>query len=492
MGEKNTSEYRSIFKATGVFGGVQICSILFSIIKSKIVAIWLGTTGFGIISIFNSSTSLISSLSNLGLQSSSVRDIAAAAASSDKEALSHKVSLTKKLAIITSVLGALITIVLSPILSNSFFKSFDYTVPFIFLSLVILFTGLSHQNNAVLQGTRSIRYLANSTLLSSLLGLLCSIPLFFFLREKGIVFSLILTAVFAYLCSSRFVRKLSITVNRLSLTDTVREGWPIVKLGIFIALSNNVAYLIQFLLKAYISNKGGVGDIGLFQAGWSLNAQYVGLIFMAMSKDYYPRLCQCVGDNKAMERKVIEQSEIGLLLLAPMIALMISFISPVIILLYSKEFLSITSMTTLLLVGTIVQVASWGIGYVFLAKNDGRVYFFNEVLTKLIMLPLYILGYSLYGLEGLGYSFILNQVIYFIWVAVAAKVRYGITYSKGFFFLFFSVIIATILFVFLKNRMGIVLSVIYIIAICVISFIELDKRLQLRQLLQGFFLSLKK
>lgn len=97
--------YTSIFKATTLFGLVQIISIIISIIKSKLVALWIGTTGFGIISIFNSSTSLISSITNLGIQSSAVREIASN--SEDKRNLSLAIEITKKLALYTSYWGHL-------------------------------------------------------------------------------------------------------------------------------------------------------------------------------------------------------------------------------------------------------------------------------------------------------------------------------------------------------------------------------------------------
>ena len=64
--KKEQEGYQTAFKATALFGGVQVINILVSILKSKIVALWLGTTGFGIMSLFNSATSLIYSITNLG------------------------------------------------------------------------------------------------------------------------------------------------------------------------------------------------------------------------------------------------------------------------------------------------------------------------------------------------------------------------------------------------------------------------------------------
>ena len=47
-GEEKKNIYRTIVKATGLFGGTQVFTILCSIIKTKLVAIWLGAEGVGL------------------------------------------------------------------------------------------------------------------------------------------------------------------------------------------------------------------------------------------------------------------------------------------------------------------------------------------------------------------------------------------------------------------------------------------------------------
>lgn len=429
MEEKKS--YTSIFKSTSLFASVQVVSIIISIIKSKLVAIWIGTIGFGIISIFNSSISLITSITNLGIQSSAIREIASI--STDVKSLSKAVTVTNKLAIYTSLLGASLTVIFSPFLSHLFFHTYNYTYSFILLALVVFFTGMYNQYYAVLQGTHKLKQLAISSLSGALLGLLFSIPCFFFFHENGIVPSLVISSVSIMIISYIYVRKLAIKKHNISFKDVFRQGSSTVKLGIYIALSNNVTFLTMFLLKAFISNSSTIEDVGLFQAGWSLNAQYIGVVLTAMSKDYFPRLSKIAKNNELVSRTMSEQGEIGLLLIVPVLTFLLTFINFFIVLLYSTEFLLIVPMTKLLLLGTIVQIAGWGLGYVFLAKNNGKVYFFNEVGSRIILFPLYIVGYRYDGLEGLGYAFILNQIIYFFLVAAVAYNKYDISYTKQFY-----------------------------------------------------------
>ena len=56
---EETQSYKSIFKSTSLFGGVQVYNILLSIIKTKFIAVLLGTTGMGIMGLYQSTICLI-------------------------------------------------------------------------------------------------------------------------------------------------------------------------------------------------------------------------------------------------------------------------------------------------------------------------------------------------------------------------------------------------------------------------------------------------
>ena len=78
MVEKSNSNFKSALKGTTLLGGVQVFKILLAIIRSKIVAVFLGPAGVGVLGLFNSALDLIYGFSNLGLGTSAIREIAAA------------------------------------------------------------------------------------------------------------------------------------------------------------------------------------------------------------------------------------------------------------------------------------------------------------------------------------------------------------------------------------------------------------------------------
>ena len=240
-------------------------------------------------------------------------------------------------------------------------------------------TCIYNGNYALLQGTRNLKFMAKANIFGALAGFLISLPFFYFLREEGIVWALILTAISTTVVSFYFSKKVKLIKINQTCKESYKLGLKTVKLGIMMSLSSISVLIVQFITKTFIVNNGGIEDVGLFQAGWALNASYLGLVFTAMGKDYFPRLSQISSDNERIKLSVNQQAEIAILILAPLIIIMIVFMPFFIEILYSSDFLPIVQMATCLLIGSIIKAGSWGISFVFLAKSEGKLYLFNEL-----------------------------------------------------------------------------------------------------------------
>lgn len=79
------SQYRSILKATSIFGGTQVLSMLVTIIRSKFVAILIGSAGMGLSSMYMSSLTMIITIFGLGIGTSVVRELSACRENKDME-----------------------------------------------------------------------------------------------------------------------------------------------------------------------------------------------------------------------------------------------------------------------------------------------------------------------------------------------------------------------------------------------------------------------
>ena len=112
------STYRQIFKATSIFGGVQIFNILINIIKSKILAVLLGPTGIGLFGMLNSTLDVLKTITGLGINSSAVKEISEAAGSGDIVKVSRILKTLQRWLLLTGLLGFIVTLLLASHLSQ--------------------------------------------------------------------------------------------------------------------------------------------------------------------------------------------------------------------------------------------------------------------------------------------------------------------------------------------------------------------------------------
>jgi len=405
------SSYRQIFKATSIFGGVQVFNILIGIIRVKFVAVLLGTKGVGIIGLLNSPLQLITSVTGLGISFSAVRDISAANGSGDKITISKTIKTLRQWSWLTGLAGAVVTVSFAPLLSQWSFGNREYTWAFIWLSITLLLQAISKGQSAVLQGTRRLREMAKAGVIGSFLGLVTSIPLYYWYGLKGIVPALIVTALTGLLISWYYSRKVPVEKSSLSTDEVIHRGVRMAKLGIAMTVAGFLASLSTYILNAFISHNGGVEQVGLYNAGWGVVGQYTAIIFAAMATDYFPRLSAVQDDNLQVRNMVNQQVNAALLIVTPMLILLIVAMPIVVRILYTPEFLPVVMFAVLTLLGIPFKTVSWAMGYVYLAKGDGKLFVTMEIISGLVILGSNLLLYYLFGLNGLGLSFIITYFL---------------------------------------------------------------------------------
>jgi O-antigen/teichoic acid export membrane protein len=336
----------------------------------------------------------------------------------------------------------------------------------------------------VLQGLRKLQYLAKADLSGSILGLLISVPLYYVWGIKAIVPTIIISSIVFLLRSWYFSNKIKLEPVKVSKTITIAEGKNMLIMGFMISLSGLITLGVGYLVRVFISRTGGVGQVGLYNAGFSIIITYVGMIFTAMATDYYPRLSAVAYNNELSKKTINEQAEIALLILAPIIMVFLVFINWVVIILYSTKFIAINEMVHWAALGMLFKAASFPIGYIFVAKGDSKIFLFSEVLANIYILLFSILGYYFLKLEGLGISFFIGYILVYVQVYIIAKVKYNFSFSKAFLRVFLIQLVLTVVCFILVKWMSKPYS--YIIGCFLIvlsawfSFKELNKRIGIK------------
>ena len=403
-GETNIS--RTIVKAMGVFGSIQVFNILCSVVRTKLVVLWIGPLGMGLFAIFNSAIDMIVNIANFGMRTSATRSISMASDNPDK--LNRISVAARRWAMWLGALGAIAMIIASPWLSEMSFGDRSHVWGYVILAIAVFANSLTLGEQAVMQGTSMLKKLAQASFYGALVGLILSIPLYYFLGEQSIVPSILCYSL-SVLIFSYFIRKKGIGLQGCTLTikDTLAIGKDFLKLGIFITLTDVVSQTSNYIFISYLNNVANTETVGYYQAGYTLIARYTGLILSALCVEYFPRLSKVAHSNMKLNIFVSQEINIALMVLTPVIVAFILFARLIITILYTDEFFIIQNFITIGIVGMVFRVFSWCMSFVVLAKGRGKMFFIIEVMDIFVFLGAYITAYHFYGLDGFGGAFIL-------------------------------------------------------------------------------------
>lgn len=400
-----SDSYKSIVKSTGIFGGVQVFTTLFGILKTKLIAVFLGAEGIGIYGLLLSTISMISSIANSGIKHSGVRDIALYTDIQD-ENLSKRITIIYRYSLTMGIIGMLITLILSRPLSVLLFKNTSYTVAFMFLAIVVLTDQLANAQLVVLQGLRQLSFLAKANLIGSFLGLIVAVPVFYFRGMQGIVPVILLSSILLLLRALYYVRKLPVKRVSISWKESYRQGFPMIKLGASLSFSLILGMGSLYFLRVFIGRESGMEHLGFYNASVTVVDTYVGMIFTAMSTDYFPRLSTIHKDKIASARLINEQSEMGVIGIVPLIQWMITFSCLCVLILYSTDFIPMISLLRLLLCGVLFKAVVYAFDYYLIAQGKSKIFIVNEILSWSYIVLGAVAGYSLLGFEGIGWGYL--------------------------------------------------------------------------------------
>ena len=426
---KKTNGYKHILQYTGLFGGVQTLNILVGMVRNKLVAMILGPDGMGLISLFNSTLKLMSDSTNFGISISAVKNISEYFDKSDEIKLADTVKLVRSWSLLAGLLGMLLCILLSPLLSKFTFSWNGHTLHFILLSPIVFMMAISSGELAILKGIRKLKNLAFISIYNVLGALITSVPLYYFFREKAIVPSLIIMAFIQMILTIVYSYR-TYSLKLMNKFRSLRDGLDMIRLGIAFVLAGVLGSGADFVIRSYMNNVGGIDTVGLFNAGYMLTMTYVGMVFAAMETDYFPRLSGVNQLRFSFNQIVNRQIEVMLLLVSPLLVLFALLLPILLPLLYTGKFLPALGMMQVIMLAMYFRAMCLPVQYIPLAKGDSVSYLLLEAIYDIILVVAVLYSFNRYGLFGAGLGVTFAGVIDTFFTVVYTHWRYNYKLSK--------------------------------------------------------------
>lgn len=430
------TSYKDIFKAISMFGSVQGINTLLNLVRTKLIATLIGTVGTGLNSIFFETRELMHISTNLGLDTSCIRNISVhfeewKNSTTDEtrakawDSVKSEVCLVRSLALILAILGTFATIVFVYPLSYLTFQDNNHIFEFLWLAPSVGITTIICSETAILKAIRKLKSLALISTLNVIAGICTSIPIYYYFGLNGIIPAILFFFIAEFVIAASFSYHLirpQIRINK----DTLRKGKPILKLGIALTLAGVALRTSQLGIRSYINNEGGTDMVGLYSAGYSIVMLLGSFVFSSIEADYYPRLSGAF--NNLSERKAIvyKQIKATLLLITPSVLLFVLLLPYLVPLLLSHDFDPIVPMAQVASLSLIFRAATQPYGFVPIAAGNAKLHMVLESYCDILICIAVVVGFTLHGLLGAGIGYTVANALDLIVLWVVMKWKYKV------------------------------------------------------------------
>ena len=157
---------------------------------------------------------------------------------------------------------------------------------------------------------------------------------------------------------------------------------------------------------------------------------YFGIVIAALTTDYYPRISAINNDNKAVEREFNKQSEVGLIIIAPLVVIFMFAQQFFIMFLYTDAFMPIIEYLEYATFGVLMLVCSNALGIILLAKQASNIFFFTSTFGRIVIVIISLLCFKYWGLQGLGIAYVVTAFFHLLLMQSVLWIKYKIAMNR--------------------------------------------------------------
>ena len=154
------ASYRRIIKSSPIIGGASVINIVIGLLRTKILAVLLGPTGTGLVSLYSGLISAATSMASMGIGVVGTRQISEAVGKADK----YELAVARRAMFLGTLLlasvGALIVWTLRDVLALYVLGAKEHARSVGWLSVGVAISVAGASQGALMQGLRRIRDIA--------------------------------------------------------------------------------------------------------------------------------------------------------------------------------------------------------------------------------------------------------------------------------------------------------------------------------------------
>lgn len=378
-------------------------NVFIGLAKVKVLAVLLGPGGVGLMGLYQNIMNMATTLAGCGVANSGMRQLAA---SQDDVAT---LSLVRKALFYANLLlgcsgMALLWLLREPV-AQLVFGNTEHSIEVGYLGLGVLLGLLASSQTALLQGLRRIGDFARVQIFSALVSAVMGILAVWLWGHSGLLVFMLAGPAASVLLAARYSSRLPLPQSGHDWAELRRQWQVMFALGIPMMAAGLLNMATELVARSLLLQELGLEAVGYFQAAWVISMTYLGFVLNAMGADYYPRLSAAIHNRELASRMVNEQTEMVLLLAGPVLLIMMTLAPWVVELLYAKSFAPSTEILRWQVLGDIVKVVAWPMGFIMLAQGRGTVFIGTQFNWNVLYMAFLWFALPVLGLSAMGMGF---------------------------------------------------------------------------------------
>lgn len=405
---------------TSLLNGIAvIIKVASALILNKILAIYVGPGGYGIIGQFQNAVSIVSSIAG-GVVAQGVTKMTAQ--HFDDEARQHIIWKTAiRFSLAASLLTSLCLLITYELLSEWLLHRTDMSSVFLWLALTLPAMAANNLLLAITNGKKEVGIYVKVNISASLLSLVTTGGLTYYFGLIGALVAFTINPGVALFVTGAMVsRRHWFSMKYLwgrGDRSVVRELSGFGLMALISAILGNVSYMI---IRDYLTSSLGMSFAGYWQATYKISEMYSMLVTSTLAVYYLPRLAE-IRVTSELKEEIIKVYRVVL----PIVSLGALFIcllrEDIINILFTPDFLPMKELFYWQFLGEVIKVASWILGYVMLGRAMIKIFIISEIacFTSFVLLSWLLVGS--YGLVGVSIAYAVNYSLYWIGMLVVIK-----------------------------------------------------------------------
>lgn len=401
-----------LFKTSVLNGIAVLIKTATMFILNKILAVYVGPSGYALIGQFQNFIQMITVFSGNAINTAVVKYTAEHYEQPEKQKAIWQTA--THIIFLFSLLGGVIIFLFKEQLSLFIFNSSEYESVFIWFAVFLLFFNLNTLFLAILNGKKAIERLVMANISGSLISLVMTA---FLAIEFGLYGALVALAIYQSIAFfiTFFICNQASWFSWKELFGKLDKGIAkkFSSFALMAVVSAVCVPLSQMVIRQYLSYEYGNEYAGYWEAMVRFSGAYLMLVTTTLGVYYLPRLSELKEVNEIKQEIFLAYKYIFPLALLGGVTVFI-LKDWIIITLFSDKFLPMRELFFWQILGDIVKIGSWILAYLMLSKAMIKLFVITEVIFAISSVLLSMLLVNLIGFDGISLAHLINYCAYWL------------------------------------------------------------------------------